>query len=241
MCIIERGQLSNTNNATWFTIFNVIFELVSAYGTVGLSLGVPYDNYSFSGSFKVLSKLVVIVVMLRGRHRGLPVAIDRAVMLPKDFTAAEEQAFDEERSRRVSRRASSLAEDLAFGLPSGPSHVRRASRGSFSTAEPVLQPIHGATRRPSDQSASPVRAPRTSISLPNPGSHGFSPEETPSLESASTLGLSFALPRASAERERERGREGPKSPPVTGQRTATLSPVRESTMSRAPTRVAEQF
>lgn len=32
-----------------------------------------------------LSKLVVCVVMLRGRHRGLPVAIDRAIMLPHEF------------------------------------------------------------------------------------------------------------------------------------------------------------
>ena len=42
---LQRGSLSD-DNATWFNIFNVIFELVSAYGTVGLSLGVPYDNFS---------------------------------------------------------------------------------------------------------------------------------------------------------------------------------------------------
>lgn len=42
----QRGQLNNNDNATWFNIFNIIFELVSAYGTVGLSLGLPYDNYS---------------------------------------------------------------------------------------------------------------------------------------------------------------------------------------------------
>lgn len=100
VCIIERGHIDN--NQEWFNIFNIIFELVSAYATVGLSLGVPYDNYSFCGGFRKLSKLVLILVMLRGRHRGLPVAIDRAVMLPKDFTAAEEIAFEEERSRRCS-------------------------------------------------------------------------------------------------------------------------------------------
>ena len=55
-----------------------VFELVSAFGGIGLSLGVPFDNFAFSGSFKTLSKLVVIVIMVRGRHRGLPVAIDRA-------------------------------------------------------------------------------------------------------------------------------------------------------------------
>ncbi|KAF7351072.1 Potassium transport protein [Mycena sanguinolenta] len=29
--------------------------------------------------------LPLIVVMIRGRHRGLPIAIDRAVMLPMEF------------------------------------------------------------------------------------------------------------------------------------------------------------
>lgn len=55
-----------------------VFELVSAFGGIGLSLGLPADNFSFSGAFGPLSKLVVIVIMLRGRHRGLPVAVDRA-------------------------------------------------------------------------------------------------------------------------------------------------------------------
>lgn len=85
ICIIERHQLVNEDNATWFNIFNILFELVSAYGGVGLSLGVPYDNYSLSGAFRPLSKLIVCFVMLRGRHRGLPVAIDRAVLLPFEY------------------------------------------------------------------------------------------------------------------------------------------------------------
>ncbi|ODO12037.1 hypothetical protein I350_00821 [Cryptococcus amylolentus CBS 6273] len=114
VCIIERGHIDNDQE--WFNIFNIIFELVSAYGTVGLTVGLPYDNFSFSGSFRKLSKLVIIAVMLRGRHRGLPVAIDRAVMLPKDFTAEEEAAFEEERSRRMSRsrRGSSFYQEEPF-------------------------------------------------------------------------------------------------------------------------------
>lgn len=51
------------------------------------------ENYSFSGALRPLSKLIVCLVMLRGRHRGLPVAIDRAVMLPKEFKQVDEQ-FD---------------------------------------------------------------------------------------------------------------------------------------------------
>ncbi|KAJ3808222.1 cation transport protein-domain-containing protein [Lentinula lateritia] len=84
VCIIERPNLDDTSKATWFNIFNIVFELTSAYGTVGLSLGIPTANYSFSGAFRPLSKLIVCLVMLRGRHRGLPVAIDRAVMLPSE-------------------------------------------------------------------------------------------------------------------------------------------------------------
>lgn len=61
ICIIERGPLMDANNQSWFTIFTVskysvlkylllphilisilVFEVVSAYGTVGMSLGVPY-------------------------------------------------------------------------------------------------------------------------------------------------------------------------------------------------------
>lgn len=59
-----------------------MFETVSAYGTVGLSLGVPYNSYSFSGAWQSLSKLILMAVMLRGRHRILPMAIDRAILLP---------------------------------------------------------------------------------------------------------------------------------------------------------------
>ena len=32
--------------------------------------------------------------MIRGRHRGLPVAIDRAIMLPSEFTQKADQELD---------------------------------------------------------------------------------------------------------------------------------------------------
>ncbi|KDQ62090.1 hypothetical protein JAAARDRAFT_448748 [Jaapia argillacea MUCL 33604] len=89
LCIIERGNLNDVANASWFNIFQLAFEVVSAYGTVGLSLGIPTANYSFSGALHTLSKLVLIAVMLRGRHRGLPVALDRAVMLPVELRKKE--------------------------------------------------------------------------------------------------------------------------------------------------------
>ncbi|KAF8520279.1 cation transport protein-domain-containing protein [Hysterangium stoloniferum] len=85
VCIVERRSLEDDANASWFNIFGILFELISAYGTVGLSLGLPFANYSFSGALRPLSKLIICAVMIRGRHRGLPVAIDRAVIFPEEF------------------------------------------------------------------------------------------------------------------------------------------------------------
>ncbi|KAK0229339.1 potassium transporter [Armillaria nabsnona] len=82
--IIERGNIMD-DNKKWFDLFRVLFELVSAFSGIGLSLGLPSDNMSFVGAMRPLSKLVIIVVMVRGRHRGLPVAIDRAVKLPHEL------------------------------------------------------------------------------------------------------------------------------------------------------------
>ena len=64
--------------------------MVSAYGTVGLSCGAQNMNASLSGDFGVISKLIVIAVMIRGRHRGLPSAIDRAIMLPSELHAYDQ-------------------------------------------------------------------------------------------------------------------------------------------------------
>ncbi|KAI0761664.1 TrkH-domain-containing protein [Trametes elegans] len=85
ICIIERTKIMDDNNAPWFNVFRIVFELVSAFGGIGLTLGIPTENYSFSGAFGPLSKIVVIIIMVRGRHRGLPVAIDRAILLPEDL------------------------------------------------------------------------------------------------------------------------------------------------------------
>lgn len=85
-----------------FSTFNIIFEVVSAYGCVGVSVGYPGKNFSFCGAWHTISKLILAAVALRGRHRGLPVAIDKAVMLPSETLAwAEEEdaVLRRERSR----------------------------------------------------------------------------------------------------------------------------------------------
>ncbi|ENI10403.1 hypothetical protein COCC4DRAFT_35347 [Bipolaris maydis ATCC 48331] len=80
ICCIERRHILNADPG--FSIFSILFEVTSAYGTVGLSLGVPGKNYSLCGDFASLSKVVLLFAMLRGRHRGLPFAIDRSILLP---------------------------------------------------------------------------------------------------------------------------------------------------------------
>lgn len=81
ICVAE-GLKVNSNLS--FTVFSIMFEIISAYGTVGLSLGYPGIDESLSYEFCTVSKLVIIAMMIRGRHRGLPYALDRAIMVPND-------------------------------------------------------------------------------------------------------------------------------------------------------------
>eukprot|EP01126_Amoeba_proteus_P041021 TRINITY_DN4401_c0_g1_i14.p1 TRINITY_DN4401_c0_g1~~TRINITY_DN4401_c0_g1_i14.p1 ORF type:complete len:170 (-),score=20.25 TRINITY_DN4401_c0_g1_i14:28-537(-) len=65
-----------------YSVFKIFFEAFSAYGTVGLSLGANGRNESFVYRFSTLSKVVMILIMLTGRHRGLPMDMDITIQLP---------------------------------------------------------------------------------------------------------------------------------------------------------------
>lgn len=124
IAIVEGGNLENTNEYA-FTMFSVLFEIVSAYGTVGLSLGYPNTNASFSAKFHTISKLVIIAMMIRGRHRGLPYELDRAVLLPSEKLHQKE---DKEGKRLMQRR-------MSFGSTNAPSQsaVEGELHGRFRT------------------------------------------------------------------------------------------------------------
>lgn len=98
ICIAENGKLER--DEIRFTVFTILFECVSAYGTVGLSLGYPTANTSFSGQFTTISKLILIAMMIRGRHRGLPYALDRAIMLPSDNMLKRDKVQEHHIERR---------------------------------------------------------------------------------------------------------------------------------------------
>ncbi|KAH7140526.1 cation transport protein-domain-containing protein, partial [Dactylonectria estremocensis] len=81
ICIAEADRIADVNEPA-FTVFTVLFEVTSAYGNVGLSLGYPTVLTSLCGLFGTFSKVIICLTMIRGRHRGLPYALDRAIMLP---------------------------------------------------------------------------------------------------------------------------------------------------------------
>ncbi|KAF2196523.1 potassium transport protein TRK1/TRK2 [Delitschia confertaspora ATCC 74209] len=124
--IVEGSRLQNTNDYA-FTLFSLLFEIISAYGTVGLSLGYPGVNTSFSGQFKPLSKLIIIAMQLRGRHRGLPYALDRAILLPSESLHKKE---DEDAARRARR--NSRASDFD---PQGLTRANSGRAGSIATIQ----------------------------------------------------------------------------------------------------------
>jgi len=101
IAIAEGDRIADENQPA-FTLFPILFEIVSAYGTVGLSLGYPGINASFSAEFNTISKLVIIAMQIRGRHRGLPYDLDRAVRLPSEALHRTETEMGARRLRRAS-------------------------------------------------------------------------------------------------------------------------------------------
>ncbi|CAI5964417.1 unnamed protein product [Closterium sp. NIES-65] len=147
ICLIESANI--TNDISNFNIFNIAFELISGYGNVGLSLGYTCPPeagpscvsppYSFSGVWSPWSKLVLVLVMLLGRHRGLPDNIDAAISLPN--------------------RNQFIPEPPA--LPAPPS-------ASAVSAVPVVAPCMRSTCAPSRPSPSRPSPSRPSPSRPSP-------------------------------------------------------------------------
>ncbi|CCF58799.1 hypothetical protein KAFR_0F02020 [Kazachstania africana CBS 2517] len=83
ICICEDGKIRDTSKPD-FNVFAILFEVVSAYCTVGLSFGYTNTYESLSAQFTTLSKLVIIALLIRGRNRGLPYSLDRAIILPSN-------------------------------------------------------------------------------------------------------------------------------------------------------------
>lgn len=200
ICIIERDQIQDPKSDGWFTIFSCLFELTSAYGTVGLSLGTPYDNFSLSGRFHTLSKLVVCAVMLRGRHRGLPVAIDRAILLPAEVEL--EDAVNDDRSqddawdRDGTFVADTDADADAVAPRNSPNVVNRRRSDSSSSSSGAKEDSNGmsAVRRTmSGVSFAPSTFNARRSSMPAAAMEPQSPKQHAELTAPSETRRSFTL------------------------------------------------
>ncbi|CZT07866.1 related to potassium transporter TRK-1 [Rhynchosporium graminicola] len=101
VCVAEADRIMDAGQSA-FAVFPVFFEVTSAYGNVGLSLGHPDVNTSLTGQFTTFSKLVICAMMIRGRHRGLPYQLDRAILLPNEELGDEgENSVQIEDPRRM--------------------------------------------------------------------------------------------------------------------------------------------
>ncbi|KAK0738299.1 cation transport protein-domain-containing protein [Schizothecium vesticola] len=181
-----------------FSMFAVLFEIISAYGTVGMSLGYPTVNASLCSQFSVVGKLTLIAMMIRGRHRGLPYGLDRAILLPSEALHSKEAADAE---ARIARQMSHVS-NATSGMRNNAARRRRSFSGdragklitSFLHPGPPKPPVHLAP------SHGVVNANRRSADA---GSEDFEPYVTRAVTSSSTRrdsanGVSRPRPRTSA-------------------------------------------
>ncbi|KAF6837262.1 potassium ion transporter [Colletotrichum plurivorum] len=123
-----------------FDVYSVLFEIVSAYGTVGLSLGYTGVNASLCSQFTTGGKLVMIAMQIRGRHRGLPYGLDRAVLLPSEARMKKEA--EEAQPPILVRSATGASSGTAYSASRSHLRSRRQStnRGNVNLLTQFLHP-----------------------------------------------------------------------------------------------------
>ncbi|GLJ35666.1 hypothetical protein SUGI_0716770 [Cryptomeria japonica] len=104
ICILESNNISQ--DPLNYSIFSIIFEVISGFGNVGLSVGYSCAlaksvntstsiscqdiPYSLSGKWSRGGKILIILTMFLGRHRSLPDSLDSALLLPRTVAHQEE-------------------------------------------------------------------------------------------------------------------------------------------------------
>eukprot|EP01038_Epipyxis_sp_PR26KG_P006614 gene6614-9081_t len=84
ICAYSENHLLSSPTSD-INLWYIIFEGISAYGNIGLSMGLPGKSYSLSGAFSPVGKLVIMFLMLLGKHRRLPSKDD----IVRDFSFEE--------------------------------------------------------------------------------------------------------------------------------------------------------
>lgn len=151
-----------------FDMFAVLFEVVSAYGTVGLSIGATGINASLCSQFSVVGKLVIVAMQIRGRHRGLPYGLDRAVLLPSEARFRKEGEKAEAALARVNTAVSGATASGLQRQRTNPASRRSASRERERTNSNLIhQLLHPGPVVQRDSTASYQRRRSTDSSGPS--------------------------------------------------------------------------
>mmetsp|Transcript_15338 Transcript_15338/g.30174 ORF Transcript_15338/g.30174 Transcript_15338/m.30174 type:complete len:777 (+) Transcript_15338:20-2350(+) len=98
ICVFEQPMFETSDRDTKgiygeFTFFKVLFEVSSAYGTCGYSLGYHSQAASFSQAWSAPSKFLLVMVMILGRLRGLPDSIDPSVRVAMSTGNTAQRSF----------------------------------------------------------------------------------------------------------------------------------------------------
>lgn len=136
LCISEGGKIQDKR----FDVFSVLFESVSAYGTVGMSMGAPGVNASLCSQFSVVGKLVIIALQIRGRHRALPYGLDKAVLLPSEARFRKEA--EEAEAATLARMSTAVSAGASTGLQRLPSVARGRTMSRSKDTNLITKFLH---------------------------------------------------------------------------------------------------
>jgi hypothetical protein len=206
IAISEGSRISSGDSA--FTLFSVLFEIVSAYGTVGLSLGYTGINASFSAEFGVIAKLVIIAMQVRGRHRGLPYELDKAILLSSEHLQEKEaaDAAQRVRSRRNSNNfgpvsSGAIKTDRSVSRNRSPERQAQNFLSTLLHPGPTIPNSHRNVHR-----GDPTYERRHSIASTGMNSRVARSVSPKTLAGTSHAKTQFGIPLGDGERGRSEGR-----------------------------------
>ncbi|KNE72043.1 hypothetical protein AMAG_20431 [Allomyces macrogynus ATCC 38327] len=103
-----------------FDVFVLLFECVSAYGTVGLSLGrvqSTNDSATLAGTLGPFARFVIVVLMLVGRARSVPNTIDYSFAQPELEKSVETEPIPHAAHANANVKMSAILAPLMAYLP----------------------------------------------------------------------------------------------------------------------------
>ncbi|PHH61556.1 hypothetical protein CDD82_2135 [Ophiocordyceps australis] len=89
LAVTEGPRVAELAEPVKLTTRRLLLGVDPPAANVGISLGHPSVNSALSAKFSTAGKVVVCAMMIRGRHRGMPHGLDRAIMLPDEHLLLE--------------------------------------------------------------------------------------------------------------------------------------------------------